>query len=202
MPDQQNMLTKIKVMLITFTALMTVLSSMSASESPALSLPLANSQLLGSFSYLKTQSTKSLERERDKAYVRQQFNKNFSLLQVTGQKLLKEHEHNKLTSTRLANDVKTINKCAKTLQSLVALGDLAEPPKINKEINAPEEFDQAIRNLAQHIWDFAHNPIHQNSKVFNTNQAEKAQMDLLSIIDLSKALESKAKRYTPLQSRQ
>ena len=187
-------------MLITFTAFMTVLLSVPASESLAISLSLVNSQLFGSFSYLKTQSPKSLERERDKAYVRQQFNKNFSLLQVTGQKLLKEQEQNKLTSTRLADDVKTINKCAKILQSLVALGDLAEPPKINKEINTPEDFDQAIRSLAQHIWNFAHNPIHQNSKVFNTNQAEKAQTDLLSIIDLSKALENKAKRYTSLRS--
>ncbi|MBL8188631.1 MAG: hypothetical protein JNK38_11520 [Acidobacteria bacterium] len=189
-------------MLITFTVLITVVLSAPITESIAFSLPLVNSKLLDSFSCLKTQSPKSLERERDKAYVRQQFNKNFSLLQVTGQKLLKEHEHNKLTSTRLANDTKTINKCAKTLQTLVALGDLAEPPKINKEIDTPEEFDQAIRSLAQHIWNFAHNPIHQNSKIFNTDQAEKAQTDLLSIIDLSKVLENKAKLYSPLRSQQ
>ena len=142
-----------------------------------------------------------MERERDKAYVRQQFNKNFSLLQVTGQKLLKEHDNHKLTSTRLDNDSKTIHKSAKTLQTLVALGNLAEPPKINKDIVTQEEFDQAIRDLAQHIWNFAHNPIHQNSKVFNTNQAEKAQTDLLSINDLSKALETNAKSYTSLRSK-
>jgi len=151
---------------------------------------------------LNTQSNKSLERERDKAYLRQQFNKNFSLLQVTGQKLLKEHDHRKLTPNRLTNDVKIINKCAKTLQTLVALGNLAEPPKINREIETPEEFDQAIRRLAKHIWDFAHNPIHQNSKVFNTNHAEKAQIDLLSIIDLSKTIENKAKQYKTLPSQQ
>lgn len=169
---------------------------MSVEEPVMLTLPLLNSKLPPLSNYLATQSSKSPERERDKAYVRQQFSKNFSELQVTGQKLLKDHESKKLTSTRLASDAKTINKSAKTLRALTALGDLAVPPKINKEINGPEEFDQAIRRLSKHIWDFAHNPIHQNSKVFNTDQAEKAQTDLLVIIDLSRVLETKAKNYT------
>lgn len=151
---------------------------------------------------LKIQSSKPSERERDKAYTRQQFNKNFSELQVTGQKLLKEHELKRLTSSRLANDAQTINKRAKALRTLIALGDLAAPLKTNKEIDTPEDFDQTIRLLAKHIWDFAHNPIHQNSKVFNTNQAQKAQTDLLAVIDLSKALEKKAKKYVPLMARQ
>lgn len=149
--------------------------------------------------HLKPQSNKSLDRERDKIYARQQFNKNFSELQVTAQKLLKEHELGRLTPNRLTADTKAINKCAKTLRALIALGDLAIPLKIKKELETPEDFDQSLRSLAKHVWDFAHNPIHQNSKVFNTNQAERAQTDLLAIIDISKAIENNAKRYTALR---
>ncbi len=141
------------------------------------------------------QTKKPVDQARDRAYARQQFNNNFRELQVTGQNMLKEHENKRLTPERLSKSVKAINKCAKALRSLMALGDLAVPQKIGKGISTPEEFDQSIRRLARHIWDFAHNPIHQNSKVFNTDQAEKAQTDLLAIIDLSKAIENKAKGY-------
>ncbi len=150
-----------------------------------------------------SQLPKSAEAQRERARVRQQFNKNFKDIQVLGQNLLKEHENGKLTPQRLLKDVKSINKCAKTLRTLILLGEMAEPLEINKEIDTAEEYDQSIRQLARHIWDFAHNPIHQNSKVFNTNQAEKAQTDLLAIIDLSKAIEGKAKGYiTPSTSDQ
>ncbi len=142
------------------------------------------------------QGNKSIERERDRAYARQQFTKNFRDLQVTSQNLLKEHDEKRLTQKRLTKDIRIINKSAKALRSMMALGDLAEPLKIDKEINTPQEFDKSIRRIAKLIYDFAHNPIHQNSKVFNTDQAQQAQTDLLAIIDLSKAIENKAKSYT------
>ncbi|MBS1786915.1 MAG: hypothetical protein JST85_04300 [Acidobacteria bacterium] len=145
---------------------------------------------------VRSQSTKSWERERDKAYARQQFTKNFQALQIISQNLLKEHENNHLTAERLAKDARSINKSAKTLRSLLVLGEVAEPVKVDKEINTPQQFDKSIRRLAKHIYDFAHNPIHQNSKVFNTDQAQQAQTDLLVIIDLSKAIENKAKSYS------
>lgn len=146
----------------------------------------------------RPQSTKSWERERDKAYARQQFTKSFQDLQTISQNLLKEHENNHLTAERLAKDARLINKSAKTLRSLMVLGEVAEPLKVDKEISTPQQFDQSIRRLAKHIYDFAHNPIHQSSKVFNTNQAQRAHTDLLAIIDLSKAIENKAKGYSKL----
>src|SRR5262249_16799865 len=114
------------------------------------------------------QSAKTWEQERERAYNRQQFSKNFRDLQLLGQNLLKEHEANRLTSARLAKDSKSINKCAKVLRSLSAFGRLAVPQKIHREITTPQEYDESIRRLAQLIWNFAHNPVHQNSKVFNT----------------------------------
>lgn len=141
------------------------------------------------------QSNNSLEKERDRLYARQQFTKNFRDLQVTSQNLLKEHEEKRLSPERLSKDARVINKAAKALRAVMALGDLAEAVRIDKEINTPQQFDKSIRRLAKHIYDFAHNPIHQNSKVFNTDQAQRAQTDLLAIIDLSKAIESKAKGY-------
>jgi len=143
------------------------------------------------------QTAKTMEQNRERAYNRQLFTKNFRDLQLTGQDLLKEHESRQLTSERLAKASKTINKCAKTLRALTAFGDLAIPQKINKNIQTPLEYDESIRLLAQYIRNFAHNPVHQNSKVFNTDQAKRAQTDLLAIIDLSKAIGNKAKGYIP-----
>jgi hypothetical protein len=139
---------------------------------------------------------KRLERERERAYAREQFSKNFRDLQLVGKGLLRDHEAAKLTPDKLAKGVKSINKCARTLRTLIALGDMASEVEINKEIDTAQEFDESIRKLATLIWDFAHNPVHQNNKVFNTDLAERAQTDLLTIINLSKALENKSGNYT------
>jgi hypothetical protein len=149
------------------------------------------------FSYPQSPD-KRLERERERAYAREQFSKNFRDLQLLGKGLLRDHEATKLTPGKLAKDAKSINRCARTLRSLIALGDMASEVKINREIDTAPEFDDSIHNLAQLIWDFAHNPVHQSNKVFNTDLAEQAQTDLLTIINLSKALESKSRRYVAL----
>jgi len=138
---------------------------------------------------------KQLERERERAYVREQFTKNFRDLQLLGKGLAQDHETTRLTPGKLAKSVKSINKCAKTLRSLIALGQMASEVEIDKEIDTAQEFDESIRKLATLISDFAHNPVHQNNKIFNTDEAERAQTDLLTIINLSKALENKSKGY-------
>ncbi|MGH9770009.1 MAG: hypothetical protein ACREAB_21505 [Blastocatellia bacterium] len=139
---------------------------------------------------------KRLERERERAYAREQFSKNFRDLQLIGKELLQNHEATKLTPGKLAKNTKSINRCARALRSLIALGEMASEAPINKEIDTAKEFDESIRKLAGLIWNFAHNPVHQSNKVFNTDQAERAQTDLLTIINLSKALENKSRSYT------
>lgn len=141
---------------------------------------------------------KRLERERERAYAREQFSKNFRDLQLLGKGLLRDHETTKLTTDKLAKGVRSINRCARTLRALIALGEMASEEPINKQIDTAQEFDDSIRKLAGLIRDFAHNPVHQNNKVFNTDLAERAQTDLLTIINLSKALENKSKSYTAL----
>jgi hypothetical protein len=138
---------------------------------------------------------KRLERERERAYVREQFTKNFRDLQLLGKGLLQDHETTRLTPGKLAKSARSINKCAKTLRSLIALGEMASEVEIDKEIDTAQEFDASIRKLASLISDFAHNPVHQSNKIFNTDQAERAQTDLLTIINLSKVLENKSKAY-------
>jgi hypothetical protein len=140
-------------------------------------------------------SQSTTQHERDKAIARQQFNKSFRDIQVISQNLLREHEAKRLTAKRLAKDVRTINKSAKTIRSLMALGALAQETSFEKEIDTPEEFDESIRKLAKLVWDFSHNPVHQNSKVFNTDHAARAQTDLLLIINLSRVIETRAKDY-------
>ena len=139
---------------------------------------------------------KRLERERERAYVREQFTKNFRDLQLLGKGLLQDHEATKLTPRNLSKGVKAINKSARTLRSLIALGEMASEVPVNKEIDTAREFDESIRQLVNLISEFAHNPVHQSNKVFDTDQAERAQTDLLTIINLSKALENKSRRYT------
>lgn len=141
-------------------------------------------------------SQKSFERERERAYARQQFTSNFRDLQLLSQGLLREHDARRLTAQRLAKDAKAINKCAKNLRMLMALGALAQAAEVNKEIVAPQEYDQSIRRLAKLIYDFAHSPHHQNSKVFDAAEAARVQTKLLTIINLSKVIENKAKGYT------
>jgi hypothetical protein len=138
---------------------------------------------------------KRLERERERAYAREQFTKNFRDIQLLGKGLLQDHEATKLTPDKLAKNARSIHKCAKTLRALIALGEMASEIEVDKEIVTARKFDESIRKLATLISDFAHNPVHQNNKIFNTDQAEQAQTDLLTIINLSKALENKSKAY-------
>jgi hypothetical protein len=138
---------------------------------------------------------KRLERERERAYAREQFTKNFRDIQTLGKELLLDHEATKLTPSKLEKNTRSINKCARALRALIALGEMAKEVKINQQIHTPHEFDESIRKLSSLIWNFAHNPVHQSSKVFNTEQAERAQTDLLTIINLSKALEGKSRGY-------
>ena len=140
-------------------------------------------------------SAQTSNKERDRIYLQQQFTKNFRDIQLLGQGLLREHESKKLTPKRLRNDSRSINKCAKTLRTLMALGDMASKTEVNKKIESAHDYDQSIRRLSKLIRDFANNPIHQSSKVFNTDLAERAQTDLLAIIDLSKLIEGKARSY-------
>src|SRR5262245_65074901 len=90
---------------------------------------------------------KRIERERERAYAREQFTKNFRDLQLLGKGLLQDHETTKLTPGKLAKSARSINKCAKTLRSLIALGEMASEVEIDKEIDTAQEFDESIRKL-------------------------------------------------------
>ncbi len=165
----------------------------------------AESRLTFSFFLLVTlatvsyaQSPRSFEAERQKAVTKQQFTQNFRNLQITSQAMLREHEAGALTNKQLNKTARSINKSAKTLRGLMALGNLAESAEpFEKLIDTTDKFDAAIRRLSKLIYDFAHSPVHQNSKVFDTRAAAKTQSQLLTIIELSKAIESLARNYAP-----
>ena len=151
---------------------------------------------LASVSY--AQPPRSLEADRQKAVTKQQFTQNFKNLQVTSQAMLREHEAGALTDKQLNKTARSINKSAKTLRGLMALGNLAETADpFEKLIDTADKFDAAIRLLSKLIYDFAHSPVHQNSKVFDTKAAAKTQTQLLTIIELSRAIETRARDYAP-----
>jgi hypothetical protein len=152
-------------------------------------------QLLGQ----TNQPTSQVERNREKAYLRQQFARHFRSVQVLSQDLLKAHEEGNLTARGLGKEAREINKSARSLRQLIALGALAEERELKTSLTTPADFDEAIRLLAQMIRRFARNPSHQNSRILNTDQATEAQTDLLAIIRLSKTLADQARGYQTLR---
>lgn len=141
------------------------------------------------------QSTSQVEKNREKAYLRQQFTRHFRSVQVLSQELLKGHEEGNLTARGLGKEAREINKSARSLRQLIALGALAEERELKTSLATPADFDEAIRLLAKLIRSFARNPSHQNSRILNTDQATEAQTDLLAIIRLSKTLADQARGY-------
>lgn len=134
-------------------------------------------------------------KERARRAAKESFTQNFRELQVLGKDILKAHESGGLIRDRLARDAKLIQKRARSLRGLMALGEPRGQTRVETTLRSPQDFDRSIRQLAQLVLDFAHNPVHQNSKVFDTNLAGKAAADLVAIVDLAKALERRAKDY-------
>ena len=122
------------------------------------------------------------------------FAKTFRELQEFGIEVLREHEAGRLTPPHLDKRAKSIHKAAKTLRSMINLGR-RQPAQVSESPATPQEFDAAIRRLARLIRSFAHNPVHHNTKVFDTDQAERAGADLAAVIGLSKAIADGAKQY-------
>lgn len=137
------------------------------------------------------------ERARERAYAKEQFARHFKSIQVRSQLLLRLHEKRTLSAKQLREEAGQINKSARMLRQLIALGSLATKVEQKTQFATPEEFEEAIRKLGNLVWEFAHNPVHQNGKVFNTQQAAAAQTDLLSIIELSRALRREGSGYRP-----
>lgn len=135
--------------------------------------------------------------EREKELARAEFTRSFGALQNVGYALRNEHEERTLRPDKLEKYAKAINKHARTLRGLMMLGELDEPIRESRDpINTSKKFDLSIHQLARLIYTFAHNPIHQNHRVFDTDQARRALIDLETIIALSKSLGSQAKGYT------
>lgn len=141
------------------------------------------------------QNPSQLEKNREKAYLRMQFARHFRAIQVVSQGLVKGVEEGTLTGSRLAAESREINKSARALRTMIALGDLAQEEELKVNFPGQQDFEEAIRNLGELVRKFARNPSHQNSRILNTDQATAAQTDLLSIIRLSKALSQQGKSY-------
>ena len=147
---------------------------------------------------LAGQSRKAETQERERRAARESFNENFRELQLLGINLLKDHRNGNLSRERLAKDTKTIQKRARTLRGLMVLGEPGGPPiQLESKINTPVQFDKFIGWLSRLIHDFAHNPIHKNTKVFDTDEAGRASADIINIINLARLIEQSSGGYTP-----
>jgi hypothetical protein len=162
-----------------------------------LTLTSLQSDIQGHPSLQTNQPSSVVDKARERAYAREQFGRHFKSIQVRSQRLLRLHEEGSLSAKQLTEEAREIHKSARTLRQLIALGSLATKVEQRAHFASPEEYGEGIRKLANLVWEFAHNPVHQNGKVFNTQQAAEAQTDLLSIIELSRALQRKGGGYPP-----
>jgi hypothetical protein len=145
------------------------------------------------------QQAEQAARERERKAAREQFSQNFRELQQIANATLKAHDQHSLKASDLQKNVKGIQKRAKTLRGLTVLGEPVSPPEnYARKIETSADFDRAIRTLAQLVYDFAHNPVHQNTKVFDTNRAARAIEDLINIINLAKIIEDNSDNYQML----
>src|SRR5215207_3786967 len=144
------------------------------------------------------QQAEQAARARERKAAKEQFSQNFRELQQIANTTLKAHDQRSLKASDLQKNVRGIQKRAKTLRGLTVLGEPASPPEnYARKIESPAEFDRSIRTLARLVYDFAHNPVHQNTKVFDTNKAAKAIEDLINIINLAKIIEDNSDNYQP-----
>ena len=142
------------------------------------------------------QNAEQAARERERKAAKEQFSQNFRELQQIATATLKAHDQRSLKASDLQKNVRGIQKRAKTLRGLTVLGEPASPPEnYARKIESPADFDRAIKTLARLVYDFAHNPIHQNTKVFDTNRAAQAIEDLINIINLAKIIEDNSDNY-------
>jgi len=144
------------------------------------------------------QSRKADSQERERRAAKESFNEHFRELQVLGINLLKDHRSGALDKGRLAKDTKAIQKRARSLRGLMVLGEPTEPPiEIESKIATAPQFDKFIGWLSRLIYDFAHNPVHKNTRVFDTEAAGRAAADIVNIINLAKLIEQCSGDYTP-----
>lgn len=135
-------------------------------------------------------------RERARHAAQEQFTENFRSIQLLGIELLKAHEEGTLLPAQLAKSAKAIEKRARALRSLMALGPPAHERRRDPQIPTRVEFDHAIRLLAKLVSEFAHNPMHKTPKVFDTIQAADAAAKIEAILDLAREIERKSGRYS------
>ncbi len=141
------------------------------------------------------QSPTQIEKNREKAYLRMQFARHFRAIQVLSQGLVRGVEEGTLVGSQLVTDTREINRSARSLRTMIALGELAQEESLKTSFANQQEFEEAIRRLGELVREFARNPSHQNTRILNTAQATTAQTDLLSIIRLSKALSQQGRSY-------
>jgi len=139
--------------------------------------------------------------ERERQARKESFKENFRELQLLGISLLKTHRSGELDAARLNRDSKAVQKRARALRGLMVLGNPeVKPIELPSRIKSPDEFSKFIGWASRMIYDFAHNPIHTNTKVFDTDLAAKAAGDLVNIVNLAKVLETSSIHYVPNRS--
>lgn len=138
---------------------------------------------------------------RERQALKESFQENFRELQLLGINLLKSHRSGELDAARLNRDSKAIQKRARAIRSLMVLGNPeVKPVELPSKLKSEQDFSKYVGWVSRIIYDFAHSPIHTNTKVFDTELATKAATDLVNIGNMAKLLENSSVHYLPNRS--
>jgi hypothetical protein len=130
---------------------------------------------------------------------RQLFIKYLRDLRRISSDLEKEHTSGSLDTARLAKSSKEIGKKARMIQSSWSYSRKSPPgSEIRDSINKPVDYDLAIRALAKLVREFLDNPALADKSRVDVAQIAKAEIDLGTIISISKMIEEKAAGYHPV----
>jgi hypothetical protein len=95
---------------------------------------------------------------------------------------------------RIAKAAGDINKRATRLKSnLFPPTDKDSAKQIEEKIDTQRDFRLLLIALDNAVIGFVHNPMFENLRVVNSQDSDKAQQDLESIIKLSKEVNKRAK---------
>ncbi len=141
-------------------------------------------------SYRSAAAKKSAENRRINY---SQIEKDFELLQKLENEIVKTYVTGKeINYTLIGEFAFKLNETAKRLEENLVLVSEKAPKKSKEKKSSSKDIKDLIVDLDRLIGSFTTNPIFQNLNILETKNAEKAELDLQSIIYLSDLLMQQA----------
>ncbi len=125
-----------------------------------------------------------------------QIKKDFELIQKLQNEIVKTYVTGKqINYERIENLASKLNECAARLDGHLLLSADKSAIKFDEKLIALEDVKDLIVVLDKAIGNFVTSPVFKNLKIIETDNAEKTEADLYSILRLSRRLAEKSAIY-------